>query len=46
VPNCLQDDHRHIIFEEEKAYASLKNELIEIQLGAKEGLMLLQKFVA
>ena len=41
LSNYLDDDLRQIIFEEEKQYAALKNQLIEIQLGAKEALPLL-----
>ena len=30
VRNKLEDDNRHLIMEEEKQYAALKNQLIEI----------------
>ena len=43
--NKLDDDNRHLVLEEERQYALLKNELIEIQLGAEEGLTLLNEFV-
>ena len=41
----LESDNRHLVLEEEREYAMLKNELIEIQLGAEEGLTMLQEFV-
>lgn len=30
LPNYLEDDNRQVVFEEEKQYAALKNELIEV----------------
>lgn len=45
VRNKLHDDNRQIVLEEEKKYALLKNELIEIQLKAEEGLTMLNEFV-
>ena len=45
VKNKLEDDNRHVVLEEDKKYAMLKNELIEIQLGAEEGLTLLNEYV-
>ena len=41
----MDDDNRHLVVDEEREYALLKNELIEIQLGAEEGLTLLSEFV-
>ena len=43
--NKLEDDNRHLVLEEEKKYALIKNELIEIQLGAEEGLTMLHAYV-
>ena len=43
--NKLEDDNRSVVLEEEKEYAMKKNELIEIQLGAAEGLSMLHEFV-
>ena len=39
----LKDDNRHIVLEEERRIALLKNQLIEIELGAEEGLSLLNQ---
>jgi hypothetical protein len=39
----LGDDYRHLVVEEEKQYLNLRNELIEIELGAAEALPLLLK---
>lgn len=41
MPDCLKDDFKHLIIEEERTYLNLKNELIEIQLNAAEALPLL-----
>ena len=38
-------DTRHITLKEDKEYSELKNELIEIQLGAEEALVELHKHV-
>ena len=43
--NKLDDDNRSITLDEEREYVKLKNELIEIQLNAKEGLTLLSEAV-
>ena len=45
VKNKLEDDNRHVVLVEEKKYAMLKNEMIEIQLGAEEGLTLLNEYI-
>jgi hypothetical protein len=42
IPNFLKEDHAHIVAEENKQYGALKNELIEIQMGAKEALSLIK----
>lgn len=36
-----EEDNKHLVLDEERKYASLKNELIELQLGAEQGLILL-----
>ena len=41
----MDDDNRSITLDEEREYVKLKNELIEIQLNAKEGLTLLNEAV-
>ena len=43
VPDFQSEDTRQIVFEEEKQYVALKNELIEIELSAKDALPLLLK---
>ncbi len=45
VRNKLKDDNRQVVLEEERKYAMLKNELIEIQLNAVEGLTMLHEYV-
>ena len=45
VRNKLNDDNRHLVFEEERKIALLKNQLIEINLGAEEGLSMLNHYV-
>ena len=45
VRNKLNDDNRHLVFEEERKIALLKNQLIEINLGAEEGLSMLNQYV-
>lgn len=41
IPNFLEDDVRAETLDEEKRYTNLKNDLIEIELPAKEALPLL-----
>ena len=42
VPDFLIKDMRSITKEEDKQYAALKNQLIEVQAGAKEALRLIK----
>ena len=46
VVDKLAEDNRHLVIDEERQYARLKNQLIEIQLGAEEGLRLLRDELA
>ena len=43
IPNFVSMDHKHIVKEEENQYNALKNQLIEIEMGAKEALALIKR---
>ena len=45
IPDFRKEDLTYLQVEEDKKYASLKNRLIEFQLGAEEGLSMLHKEV-
>lgn len=46
IPDMLADDTRHLVMEEDKEYAGLKNEIIEIQLGAEEALLQIRNYLS
>ena len=45
LPDYLRMDNSEIVREEEKEYKALKNDLIEIQMGAKDALKMLKKAI-
>ena len=43
VPDFVGMDHSHVTAEEDKQYRALQNQLIEIEMGAKDALRMLKE---